>query len=67
MSEEDEIIWADGSSRKLLTWVQTHIDCTVQYDYQGKHSMSDEDANRIPRGIVWQSAYGAWHTHFLIG
>jgi hypothetical protein len=83
MNEEDEIIWADGYSRKPLTCTQTHIYCTVQYVYRGEHSMSDDAnrlglrlagepsetgcsqriRNRIRRGIVWQAAYDAWHTH----
>ena len=46
MNEEDETIWAEGSSRKLLTWAR--IICTVPYrtGLEMKHSMSD-NANRL--------------------
>ena len=83
MNEQDESIWADGSSRKLLICTQTHVDCTVQYVYGDGYSMSDDanrlglrlaeepwetscsqrTRNRIRRSIVWQAAYGPWHTH----
>lgn len=83
MNEEDDTIWADGSSRKLLTRAQVHIYCTVQYVYRNGQSMSDNEnrfglrlagepsetscslrtRNRIRQGIVWQAAYGVWHTH----
>jgi hypothetical protein len=46
MNEDDEIMWADSSSRVPLTCASTHVNCTEPYSLAKEYAMN-YDASRL--------------------